>query len=309
MSSAASPLFCWSCYLASTGVGVAVLLPLESAWPYSSLWLLLLVDVAATMCTFVFSVIADNSSVYDPYWMVAPPLLLVAAKSCTVGGIVSPWHARQVLAVALVITWSLRFHCQPGMLWPGFYKGLEHEDWRYVDFRRGSTLGYWAFSAANFHLVPTVIVFFCLAPAIQVVLLTDDQPPLGALDGVACVLGLGSVAIAWMADAQLLAFRASHAYLAGEACRTGLWRLSRHPNYFGEIAFWASLLPLAAAAAEFQRSPWLPAGWLSLFLMMRFASVPRARSLRIIRVTSVTLRGATCFVKRRGGGAQATRAS
>ena len=274
----ASACFCWSAYLVSAGVGLAVLLILQYCSPAAhDGWLvLLMVDVTATLCTFGFSVMADNSSIYDPYWMVAPPLLLVAAKSCTSSGVMGPWQARQVLAMTLVSAWSLRFHCQPGMLWPGFYKGLEHEDWRYVDFRRkaSSVVGYWAFSAINFHLIPTVIVFFCLAPAIQVVLLQDEQPPLHALDAVACALGLGSVVIAWIADAQLQSFRASDAYRSGEACRTGLWRLSRHPNYFGEIAFWASLLPLAAAADGFERSPWLPLGWVSMFLMMRFASVP-----------------------------------
>ena len=61
-------------YIISTVVGVIVYSTLELDW-----WLSLLVaDVVATAVSFAFSVIFKNASVYDPYWSVQPPVILVA---------------------------------------------------------------------------------------------------------------------------------------------------------------------------------------------------------------------------------------
>ena len=62
---------------------VYILAGIVGVWVYRSLpfdwWLSLLVaDTAATVFTFVFSLIFKNASVYDPYWSVQPPVILAA---------------------------------------------------------------------------------------------------------------------------------------------------------------------------------------------------------------------------------------
>src|ERR1700734_1383896 len=87
-------------------------------------------DLAATLAVFVFSVIANNSSVYDPYWSVAPlaiaPFLALSVPSPGAPG------ARQALVVALVFAWGLRLTYH----WGRNFAGLHQEDWRYVEFRQ-----------------------------------------------------------------------------------------------------------------------------------------------------------------------------
>ena len=62
-------------YVIATAVGVVTYrLARDFDW-----WLsLLIADVAATVATFVFSLIIKNASVYDPYWSVQPPVILIA---------------------------------------------------------------------------------------------------------------------------------------------------------------------------------------------------------------------------------------
>ena len=61
-------------YILATAVGIAVYRALPLSW-----WLsLLIADAAATAITFVFSLIFGNASVYDPYWSVQPPVILLA---------------------------------------------------------------------------------------------------------------------------------------------------------------------------------------------------------------------------------------
>ena len=61
-------------YILATVVGVIVYRALDLEW-----WLsLLIADALATVATFIFSLIFKNASVYDPYWSVQPPVILVA---------------------------------------------------------------------------------------------------------------------------------------------------------------------------------------------------------------------------------------
>ena len=61
-------------YIMSATVGITVYNALEFSW-----WIALLIaDLAATVVTFIFSLIFGNASVYDPYWSVQPPVILIA---------------------------------------------------------------------------------------------------------------------------------------------------------------------------------------------------------------------------------------
>ena len=69
-------------YIIATVVGILVYNALELDW-----WLsLLIADVAATVVTFIFSLIFGNASVYDPYWSVQPPVILIASICQSLAG-------------------------------------------------------------------------------------------------------------------------------------------------------------------------------------------------------------------------------
>lgn len=272
----------------------------------SDWFIALLADVAATFAVFAFSAASDNSSMYDPFWMVAPPLLCLKLKY-EGSGLVAPWHARQVLGVLLVFTWSLRFHVRSP--WPGWRHGLAHEDFRYTDYRAKlpASPQYWAFSLLSFHFIPTLIVFFALAPLALVLLAPVDQPSLGMLDVAGFLIGACAITVEAVADEQLARFRRTAA--ASEPCVQGLWRYSRHPNYFGEVPtkiraprtrttthtfdtthprarqglFWLSLLPFAVSARLLLAAPWIPLGPSAMLAMLRFASVPMMDERSLMR--------------------------
>ena len=86
-------------YAVATLCGVLIYLAL----PISSVWLkLLIADVAATAVTFIFSVIFNNASVYDPYWSVQP---IVIAIAFSIGGKMTAARLLPLIAVSL---WGVR---------------------------------------------------------------------------------------------------------------------------------------------------------------------------------------------------------
>ena len=168
--------------------------------------------------------------------------------------------------MAVVWTWGVRLTAN----WARGWTGLDHEDWRYVDFRAQFPRAYWLISFAGIHFFPTVIVFaglYAVYPA-----LVSGSAPIGFLDGLAFVVGLGGVAFEFFADNQLRAF-VTGPKQPGETLRTGLWKYSRHPNYLGEIMFWWSLYLFGVAAAG---DSWLRGlvGPLPMTLMFLVVSIP-----------------------------------
>jgi steroid 5-alpha reductase family enzyme len=218
-------------------------------------------DLAATVVVFTFSVAYDNSSFYDAYWSVAPPCIAVYWWLTAPPG-VSP--ARQALVLLLIFAWGIRLTLN----WLRGWRGLDHEDWRYVQMRGQSGGAYWLVSFAGLHLAPTVVVFLGCLPVFLAV--ARGTAPVDALDVLAVVVTAGAIAIEAIADLQLHRFRASAP--AGSTLATGLWAYSRHPNYFGEALFWWGLWLFGFAAVPGTWS-WA-AGALSITLMLWFVSIP-----------------------------------
>jgi len=219
-------------------------------------------DLAATVVVFGFSVWADNSSLYDPYWSVAPPA--IAMFFALSPGSEYAVRARRMLVIALVTLWAVRLTWN----WARGWGGLAHEDWRYVDLRTQTGAYYWPVSLLGLHGFPTLQVFLgCLPlwPALHA-----GEHPFGVLDVVAAVITTAAIAIEAIADAQLHAFRVGAP--PGSTLDTGLWAWSRHPNYFGEVTFWWGLFAFGLAADP--TAWWSGCGALAITTMFVFVSVP-----------------------------------
>ena len=91
------------------------------------------------------------------------------------------------------------------------------------------------------------------------------------LDGVALVVGIGAPVLQFVADAQMRAF--IRVRQPGQAMEQGLWAWSRHPNYFGEVAFWWSLALFGIAGAPGDWW-WLVVGGVAMTVMFEAASIP-----------------------------------
>jgi steroid 5-alpha reductase family enzyme len=213
----------------------------------------------------------NNSSLYDPYWSVAPPIIalywLLSSTSPTVA-------LRVVPLFALVLVWSVRLTAN----WARRWQGLEHEDWRYVAFRERFQRLYWPVSFLGIHLFPTIVVFLgCLS--LYAVLGASSRGP-GILDAAAIAVTAAAVWIEATADRQLRRYlsRRSSAGSSTEGSAKGgiydrgLWALSRHPNYFGEVLFWWGLYLFALSDSP--SSWWALLGPLAMTALFVFVSVP-----------------------------------
>jgi steroid 5-alpha reductase family enzyme len=195
--------------------------------------------IAGTLTIFAFSVSFNNSSFYDPYWSVAPiPIVFYWAQHPSVAD-VDP--VRRALVLAAVTIWGVRLTYN----WARQWQGLHHEDWRYVDKRREFPRAYWLVSLAGLHTMPTILVFAGLIPCW--VALGGPARPIGPIDALA-VLAVGTaIYFETVADKQLHDF-VHGPREPGETLTSGLWRLCRHPNYFGEVLFWWGLCLFGLAA-------------------------------------------------------------
>jgi len=237
---------CYAAYSVALLVGVATWVILQNRGTFEEpLWLGLTVTCAATVAIWIFSIVNDNSSIYDPYWVIAPPFLALAMKAADGGGLFGPWDTRQICIMVAFALWATRYHTMYS--WTGWRAGLVHEDWRY-EAMRSAPVPYWLNSILGMHLFPTVLVYFAFAPA-ALVLSTPPvgHAPLGIWDALGMAGVLAAVAIELVSDEQLRKYRDSETYAQGGAMREGLWKFSRHPNYFGEVLFWISMIPFAVS--------------------------------------------------------------
>ena len=252
--------------LAIVGVAYAVALAvaLATGWALQGrnpILVAALADVAATLVVFGFSVRFDNSSLYDPYWSVAPIPVVEFWASCAPTGL----DARAALVLIVVAVWGVRLTAN----WVARWRGLRDEDFRYVEIRRKTGGLYWPASLVSIHLLPTAWVFLGLLPTWPA--LSGGGRPLGALDLVALGVTAGAIAIEALSDRELRRFlrtrRDSSAVLD-----TGLWRYSRHPNYFGEVTYWWGLWLFGLAADP--GWAWTVVGPISITLLFLLVSVP-----------------------------------
>ncbi|MFT4571743.1 MAG: steroid 5-alpha reductase family enzyme [Hyphomicrobiaceae bacterium] len=248
-------------YAVATAVAVAVAVFFSDRHP---LFIIAAADVAATCVIFAFSMRHNNSSFYDPYWSVIPPV--VAVYLALLPEAIGASSLRTALVVTLVSAWAIRLTYN---WWRG-WTGLDHEDWRYVNIRNKSGSAYPLASFAGIHMFPTVIVFAGMVP-LWPALVTGTQP-FGLLDIAAVVVTGGAIAIEAIADSQLSEFRRSSAP-KGTILQTGLWKYSRHPNYFGEASFWWGLFLFGLAAGD-TNVAWSGAGALAITIMFWFVSIP-----------------------------------
>jgi len=175
---------------------------------------------------------------------------------------------RRWLVAVLVGAWSVRLALhllRSRVLAPG-----QGEDKRYAALRerwgeRAAHNFFWLYQAQALldALLSLPFLLSCL----------DPQSRLGPAALLAALLLGISIAGEWTADRQLLRFKADPTS-RGRTCRAGLWRYSRHPNYFFEWLAWCAFALLALPS---------PLGWLGLsapllmlFLLLRVTGLPPA---------------------------------
>lgn len=198
-----------------------------------------------------------NAGIVDIAWsaLFTPLAILYAALG-------QGWAPRRLAVAAAASVWSVR------LAWHLYRRVMgrhPREDRRYVELRRRFGGKFFAFFEAQGLLAALLSTPFALAAM-------NETRGFHAIEiagyALLIVAGTGET----IADAQLARFKAT-ANRDDAVCRVGLWRTSRHPNYFFEWLVWCAFFLMALPA---------PGGWISLFcpvLMLYF----------LLRVTGIPM--------------------
>jgi steroid 5-alpha reductase family enzyme len=186
-----------------------------------------------------------NSGWVDTIWTYSVGLVSAVAALWPLGGGLA---TRQVIAAALVLLWSVRLGTHIAVR-----SRHTADDPRYASFAQE-----WGAAAPRRMFGLLQIQAWAAAPLAFAVFLAAHAP-LSALriqDYVGVAIALTAIVGEAAADEQLRRFKVDPAH-AGQVCNVGLWRWSRHPNYFFEWLGWLAYPAIALSAAY----PW---GWASL---------------------------------------------
>ena len=200
-------------------------------------WTALAVVVVLAV-TFAVAVRQDRHSVMDVAW--GPGFVAVAAVAWVVSagdGDGDGDPARRLLLLLLTAAWGLRLG-----LHIGWRARDGHEDPRYHAMLAGAPGSRNAYALRRVYL-PQGIVMFFVSLTLQVGMFASG--PVGWVAVAGILLWLTGFVFETVGDWQLARFKNDPAH-RGTVLNTGLWRYTRHPNYFGDAAVWAGLFLIAA---------------------------------------------------------------
>jgi len=206
-----------------------------------------------------------NAGIVDVGWAAG-----VGVVGVLVAALGDGWAPRRWLVGAMIALWSLRLAAYILRRVLG-----EGEDARYTRLRTD-----WgaAFQRRLFLFFEAQAVLAVLFAVPVWVVASDPRPEWGARELVAVVVWLVAVLGETVADRQLAAFRADPGN-SGRTCTVGLWRYSRHPNYFFEWLHWWAYVALGIDAPLGAVSLLGPA--LMLLFLLKVTGIPatEARAL------------------------------
>lgn len=223
----------------------------------------LLASAAAILVLMVgawlVSLVLRDASIVDLIW--GAGFVLVAVVAAKVG---EGWTGRRALLAVLVGVWGLRLS---GYL---SWRNLGHgEDYRYVAMRTRWGDAFWWVSLFQVFLLQGLLMFVVSLP-VQLAATAETPDDFGPLAVVGVALWTVGLLFETIGDAQLARFKADPDS-SGKVMDQGLWRYTRHPNYFGDFCVWWGLFLVAAEA---------PVAWwgivgpaLMSFLLLRVSGV------------------------------------
>lgn len=208
--------------------------------------------------TWIASVFKRDVSIVDSLWS----LLFLAAAIVYVWRVAEP-GPRAWLMLILVAVWSLRlFVYLTARNWG------EPEDRRYQKIRANNDPGFAFKSLYIVFILQGVLAWIVSLPLLAA---ANGATELSLLDYVGAAIAAFGIVFEAIADWQLSRFKAQPGN-KGKVMDTGLWRYTRHPNYFGECCVWWGFYLLAVAAG----------GWWSVV-------GPLLMTVLLLRVSGVAL--------------------
>lgn len=190
----------------------------------------MLIGLAAVVGLFTLlwlaSLLVRNSSIVDMWW--GPGILLIGLTYALTNDAST---SRERMVLSLLTLWAIR------LAWHIGARNIGHgEDFRYVKWRTENGTSWWWKSYLRVFMLQSVVawiismpLYFAITPAAPLRFTAWDFA--GAI-----LFGVGFIFEAF-GDEQLRRFKKDPAS-KGRVLTTGLWRYTRHPNYFGEAVLW-----------------------------------------------------------------------
>ena len=196
----------------------------------------LLVVLGLLVLLWAYCVKIKDVSLIDMFW--GTGFVVVVWVSYFVANFGSETVDQRLLLVCLLTTiWGARLSLY--LFWRNHGKP---EDYRYAAMREKHGARFWWVSLLTVFLLQGILLWFVSLP-VQVVA-GSEFASLGWLDGIgAAVWAIGFI-FESVGDYQLARFRSDPAN-RGKVLETGLWRFTRHPNYFGDFCVWWGLYLIA----------------------------------------------------------------
>jgi len=230
----------------------------------TSLWISAAAIFAYMTFAFLVAVIRRDNSLADFFWGLG--FVLVALLTLFLR---SDFEAQQVLVTVLVFVWGLRLSIY--VLIRNRGKG---EDPRYKQWREEWGRYFLLRSYLQVFILQGVFMFLILVPVVIVNTYSADfSAPAAMVGGLVWLLGFYFESVG---DYQLYRFLRNPAN-RGKIMDSGLWRYTRHPNYFGEVTQWWGIFVIAAA---------VPYGWIGVvgpltitYLILRVSGIPMTEKM------------------------------
>ena len=189
---------------------------------------------------WIVSLVLKNVSIVDLFWGFGFVLTSIFYFLKTGG-----FEPRKILLVTLVALWGFRLSAY--LAWRNIGKG---EDFRYKQFRKNyGEKRYWWISFFQTFLLQGVLMWLISAPLLGAQYYNNDTN-LGVLDYAGIALWIIGFTFETGGDLQLAIFRADPLN-KGKVLKTGFWKLTRHPNYFGDSAVWWGYGLICISAGSF----------------------------------------------------------
>lgn len=183
------------------------------------------------LCTFLVAVAIKNNTIVDVAW--GTGFLLIAIISL----LLNPhFHARQIITLVLIFLWASRLS---GYLFLRLW--AKPEDARYKQMRNQ-----WGAKALWYSFIYVFMLqgALLLIIAYPIMLInTNSQAGLAQLDLIGVIIWSTGFIIESIADWQMYQFKSKPH--TKSILTTGIWRYSRHPNYFGESLMWWGIFIIA----------------------------------------------------------------
>ena len=220
---------------------------------------------AIIMMLWLISVQIKDASFIDAFW--AFGMVIMAGLTWLQTSEGNP--VRKAIILGLTTIWGLRLSIHLYTRWRR--DGIDPRYKRMI----GSLMDKkgWSFAKASLlqvFLLQAPLLFIVCLPA-QLGQISPDSSPLGPLTWIGVAVALIGIGFETIGDAQLKAFKTNPAN-KGKVLDTGLWRYTRHPNYFGDCCTWWGIY---LVAAETTLGLWsIPGPILLTFLLVKWSGVP-----------------------------------